>query len=106
MAGPQPSGFWDLVRSWADSAGLLRPLEDPSPGARPAVPESVCANCPICQAAATLEQVDPDALGEIADLARGVIAGMGSALASAAEQRISGQAVAVDDQDDDLVDPR
>lgn len=99
MSEPQGT-FWDSVRSWADSAGLLRPPESPDATVRPHVPESVCANCPICQGAATLEQLDTDALAELADLARGILTGMGSALASAAEQRIQGHAVSADESEE------
>ena len=98
MAEPLGS-IWDSVRSWADSVGLLRPPEGTDVGARPHVPEVVCANCPICQGAATLDQIDTEALAELAELARGVIAGMGSALASAAEQRIQGHTVSKDEHD-------
>jgi hypothetical protein len=92
--------LWDAVRSWADSVGLLRSSEGGDAAARPHVPESVCANCPICQGAATLDQVDTEALAEWAELARGVIAGMGSALASAAEQRIQGHSTHTDELGD------
>ncbi len=105
MAEPLGS-FWDSVRSWADSAGLLRPPQGDEAHARPAVPESVCANCPICQGAATLDQIDTDALAEWADLARGVLSGMGSALASAAEQRLQGHAKSPDELDEPRDDLR
>jgi hypothetical protein len=88
MDQPQFGSLWDTVRAWADSAGLLRP-QDPS-GQRPRVPQSVCDNCPICQSAATLEQVNPEVLAELGEVARSLVTGMGSALASAAEQRLSG----------------
>ncbi|HEX6886765.1 MAG TPA: hypothetical protein VF143_01565, partial [Candidatus Nanopelagicales bacterium] len=88
MDQPQFGSLWDTVRAWADSAGLLRP-QDPS-GQRPRVPQSVCDNCPICQSAATLEQVNPEVLAELGEVARSLVAGMGSALASAAEQRLGG----------------
>ena len=101
MAEPTGS-IWDAIRSWADSAGLLRPEDEGTTG-RPAVPEAVCAHCPICQGAATLDQIDTDALAEWADLARGVLSGMGSALASAAEQRIQGT-IADADETDPLAD--
>lgn len=90
MDQPTPSApFWDSVRAWADSMGLLLPQEegpDRDP-VRPRVPQSVCDSCPICQGAATLDQVNPDAIAELADVARSLIGGIGSALASAAEQR-------------------
>jgi hypothetical protein len=89
MDQPQFGSLWDTVRAWADSAGLLRP-QDPS-GQRPPVPQSVCDNCPICQSAATLDQVNPDVIAELSDVARGLLAGVGSALATAAEQRLGSQ---------------
>jgi hypothetical protein len=82
-----PGSFWDSVRAWADAAGLLLPA-DQQAGPRPTVPRSVCDNCPICQAAATLDQVDPQVIHELADLARGMLLGLGSALSSAADQRL------------------
>lgn len=85
-------GFWDTVRSWADSVGILSP-DAARPGEKPKVPEAVCANCPICQGAATVDQLDHDAIADYVDLARNVVLGLGSALASAAEQRIQGEAV-------------
>jgi len=98
MEQPQPSvPFWDAVRAWADAAGLLLPrpqadgdqADGDQAARRPAVPASVCENCPICQGAATLDQVDPRVITELAELARGVLGGIGSALASAAEQRLA-----------------
>jgi hypothetical protein len=94
MAEPLAS-FWDVVRAWADSVGLLRPPEDPT--VPPHVPDAVCASCPICQGAATLDQIDTEALAEWADLARGVVLGLGSALTSAAEQRLQGPAGSSDE---------
>jgi hypothetical protein len=93
MASTEGSSFWDAVRSWADEAGLLLPAgpEDPP---RPKVPQSVCDSCPICQAAATLDQVNPQALVDMAEVARSVITGLGSALASAADQRTYGGGMA------------
>jgi hypothetical protein len=89
----QPTGsFWDAIRTWADSVGLLLPeaeAEGAGP-ARPKVPQSVCDSCPICQGAATLDQVNPQVIADLADVARSILTGMGSALASAAEQRLSG----------------
>lgn len=85
-------GFWDTVRSWADSVGILSP-DAARPGEKPHVPEAVCANCPICQGAATVDQLDHDAIADYVDLARNVVLGLGSALASAAEQRIQGESV-------------
>lgn len=92
MDSPTPSvPFWDAVRAWADSAGFLLPQPEAPDGARekPTVPPSVCENCPICQGAATLDQVNPEVISELADVARTLIGGLGSALASAAEQRLS-----------------
>ncbi len=85
----RPIGFWDALRSWADSAGLLLPT--PEPAARPTVPQAVCDSCPICQAAATLDQVNPQVITDMTEMARDLIAGMGSALASAGAQRTAGQ---------------
>ena len=51
------------------------------------MPQAVCDSCPICQAAATLDQVNPQVLVDMTEVARSVITGLGSALASAAEQR-------------------
>lgn len=87
MSPSQPASPWDALRAWADAAGLLLPQDQPGAPARPQVPRSVCDNCPICQAAATLEQVNPQVLVDFAEMARAVVAGMGSALASAADQR-------------------
>lgn len=90
---PQPGTFWEAIRGWADSTGLLNPAADPAEGdaasgqARPHVPESVCAACPICQAAATLEQVNPQVLADLTAVVRSVLSGIGSALATAAEHR-------------------
>lgn len=89
MAAADGSSLWDAVRSWADSAGLLLPA-DPEAPARPTVPQSVCDSCPICQAAATFDQVNPQVLVEMTEVVRSVITGIGSALASAADQRILG----------------
>ena len=93
MPEEQAGSYWDAIRSWADSLGLLNPrdaqdggdAEDPP---RPKVPQAVCDNCPICQAAALLDQVDPQVVAELTEVARGLVAGLGSALASAAEQRM------------------
>jgi hypothetical protein len=85
---PGPGDLWDSVRAWADAAGLLLP-QDPEANARPKVPQAVCDNCPICQGAATLDQVNPDVVHELAELARTVMVGFGSALGSAAEQRLA-----------------
>jgi hypothetical protein len=88
MGTQQPGTFWDAVRSWADSVGLLLPAESAEGGPqRPVVPPEVCDNCPICQGAATLEQVNPQVLVELADVARSLLSGVGSALAAAADQR-------------------
>ena len=89
MASTEGGSFWDAVRSWADEAGLLLPT-DPLDPARPTVPQAVCDSCPICQAAATLEQVNPQVLVDMTEVARSVITGLGSALASAADQRTFG----------------
>ena len=92
MDSPTPSvPFWDAVRAWADSAGFLLPQPEAGDGEpeRPKVPPSVCENCPICQGAATLDQVNPEVISELAEVARTLIGGLGSALASAAEQRLS-----------------
>jgi hypothetical protein len=89
MAAPEGGSFWDAVRSWADEAGLLLPA-DPLDAGRPKVPQAVCDSCPICQAAATLDQVNPQAVVDITEVARSVITGLGSALASAADQRTFG----------------
>ena len=84
--------FWDAVRAWADDMGLLvPPQDDPTVAedapARPKVPQAVCDSCPICQGAATFEQVNPEILSELADLARSVVTGLASAMASASDQR-------------------
>ena len=50
----------------------------------------MCDSCPICQAAATLDQVNPQVLVDLTEVARSVITGLGSALASAADQRTFG----------------
>ncbi len=89
MAPAEGSTFWDAVRSWADEAGLLLPSDQQDPP-RPTVPQAVCDSCPICQAAATLEQVNPQVLVDLTEVARSVVTGLGSALASAAEQRTFG----------------
>lgn len=105
MASADGSSFWDAVRSWADEAGLLLPT-DPEDPPRPKVPQSVCDSCPICQAAATLEQVNPQVIVDMADVARSLIAGLGSALASATDQRTysggsADPAGSIDEWDDD-----
>ena len=104
MPSPQGSSFWDAVRSWADEAGLLLPADE-ADRPRPTVPQAVCDSCPICQAAATLDQVNPQVLVDITEVARSVITGLGSALASAADQRtVDGQAEGP--QDPDPQDPQ
>ncbi len=88
MASQGPGTFWDSVRAWADSAGITVAAaagEGPSPP--PSVPESVCANCPICQGAATLEQINPAIVEDLTSLAHSLLGGIGSALAVASEQR-------------------
>ena len=97
-ASGEPHSFWDAVRSWADSAGLLLPPDpekaaDTGPVAdvpRPKVPQAVCDSCPICQAAATLDQVNPRVVADLTEVARSVITGLTSALNSAADQRAQG----------------
>ena len=54
------------------------------------MPQAVCDSCPICQAAATLEQVNPQVLVDLGEVARSVIMGLGSALTSASDQRTFG----------------
>ena len=97
MEQPPGTSIWDAIRGWADAAGLLLPPDEAAgAAARPRVPASVCDNCPICQAAATLDQVNPEIFTELTDVARNLIGGLGSALAAATEQRLSdgtGQAV-------------
>lgn len=88
----EPSGgsFWDAIRGWADARGLMLPENSQqASSSRASVPASVCENCPICQSAATLDQLQPDVMDELTDLARTLIGGVGSALAAAAEQRMS-----------------
>jgi hypothetical protein len=89
MATDDGPSFWDAVRSWADDAGLLLPT-DPLDPPKPKVPQAVCDSCPICQAAATLEQVNPQVLVDLGEVARSVITGLGSALTSASDQRTFG----------------
>ncbi|MGB8021161.1 MAG: hypothetical protein WCF04_08040 [Candidatus Nanopelagicales bacterium] len=88
MVEPTLGSFWDAIRWWASSVGLLaskaKPGEVPP---RPPVPEGVCASCPICQAAATLEQVDPKVMSDLTIVARSVMSGLSAALADAAMQR-------------------
>lgn len=107
MTQQDPGSIWGAVRAWADAAGLFLPPEDPA-AARPKVPQSVCDNCPICQGAATLDQVNPQAVIELAEMARSILAGMGSALASAAEQRLAsataGHGDVVDAEDADTTE--
>lgn len=89
----QPAGtsIWDAIRGWADAAGLLLPPDETTGAAgRPRVPQSVCDNCPICQGAATLDQVNPEVFTELTEVARNLISGVGSALAAAADQRLTG----------------
>lgn len=87
-ADPRPN-LWDAVRSWADSAGLLLPTEPDEP-ARPRVPQDVCDSCPICQAAATVDQINPEAVSDLVEMARSVVTGLASAMASASDQRDHG----------------
>ncbi len=94
MEHPQAGAFWDAIRSWADSAGLLVPQPtqgDPPRPVRPPVPDSVCAACPICQAAATLDQVNPQLLADLTVVVRSVVEGLATALAAAADHRASAQ---------------
>ncbi len=86
MESNDSASFWDAVRAWADSAGLLLPTDADDPP-RPKVPQAVCDSCPICQAAATLDQVNPQVVADMTDVARSLMTGLGSALASASEQR-------------------
>jgi hypothetical protein len=89
MAQSGSGSIWDAIRSWADSAGLLLPTEEGT-GRKPRVPQSVCDNCPICQAAATLDEVNPAVVEDMLHMARNLMAGLGSALASASDQRGAG----------------
>lgn len=89
MPADPGSNLWDAVRSWADSAGLLLPTEPDEPG-RPRVPQDVCDSCPICQAAATVDQINPEAVSDLVEMARSVVTGLASAMASAADQRDHG----------------
>ena len=95
MTTPESAFFWAAVRSWADAAGLLLP-SDPDVQNRPVVPQSVCDSCPICQAAATLDQVNPQVIADVTEVARSVVLGLGSALSAAAENRsfVTGQGTA------------
>ena len=89
-----PSGepsFWDAVRSWADDAGLLLPQDPDEVPSKPKVPQAVCDSCPICQGAATLEQVNPELITDLAEMARSVVSGLASAMASASDQRDPGR---------------
>ncbi len=86
MAPSESASFWEAVRSWADSAGLLLPNDSEGP-VRPTVPQSVCDSCPICQAAATVDQVNPQVIADFTEVARSIVLGLGSALAAAAENR-------------------
>jgi hypothetical protein len=92
MDEPVGASIWDAIRGWADAAGLLLPQDEAVGGEppKPRVPQSVCDNCPICQGAATLDQVNPDVFSELTEVARALISGVGSALSAAAEQRLSG----------------
>lgn len=88
MVEPTLGSFWDAIRWWASSVGLLTSQTGPGEvPPRPPVPEGVCAGCPICQAAATLEQVDPKVMADLTLVARSVISGLSAALAEAAVQR-------------------
>ena len=89
MEPSAPASFWDAIRSWADAAGLLAP-QPLGPDGRPLaphVPEAVCAACPVCQAAATLDQLNPQVLADLGVVLRSVLDGLGAALAAAAVQR-------------------
>lgn len=91
MEPTPPASLWDAIRSWADSAGLLAP-QHLGPDGRPVpphVPEGVCAACPICQVAATVDQLNPQILADLTIVVRSVLDGMGAALAAAAMQRTS-----------------
>ena len=85
VARPDPASFWDGVWAWADSAGLLVPRDDDS--APREVPRHICDGCPICQGAAILDQVNPQLVAELTEVVRGLVIGVGSALAAAADQR-------------------
>ena len=108
MPEEQPGSYWDSIRSWADSLGLLTPREERADqeGAedlpRPKVPQAVCDNCPICQGAATVDAMNPLVLHELTEIARSLLAGVGSALGQAAETRIAlGRSRAVAESHDD-----
>lgn len=104
MASAQGSSFWDAVRAWADDAGLLLPPDEQQP-TRATVPQAVCDSCPICQAAATLDQVNPQVLVDLTEVARSLINGLGSALTSASDQRVHGWGSEHADAAGELVDP-
>jgi hypothetical protein len=104
MASAQGSSFWDAVRAWADDAGLLLPSDEQEP-TKPTVPQAVCDSCPICQAAATLEQVNPQVLVDLTEVARSLIGGLGSALASASDQRFHGGSTEEADAFGELLEP-
>ncbi len=99
MATSDSASFWEAVRSWADSAGLLLP-SDPDAQDRPVVPQSVCDSCPICQAAATLDQVNPQVLADVTEVARSLVLGLGSAIAAAADNRSFGTGQGADRGDE------
>ncbi len=105
MAQSESASFWEAVRSWADSMGLLVPNEPEGP-VRATVPQSVCDSCPICQAAATLDQVNPQVIADVTEVARSIVLGLGSALAAAAENRgfVTGEQAAHTDDHADQAD--
>ena len=53
--------------------------------------KTFCDSCPICQGAATLEQVNPELITDLAEMARSVVSGLASAMASASDQRDPGR---------------
>lgn len=88
MAQAQQPNLWDAVRSWAGAAGMLLPPTEAGPVPRE-VPRDVCDSCPVCQAAATADQVNAQAVAELAEMARGFVAGLVSAMGQASQQRTS-----------------
>ena len=87
MSPSSEPSFWDAVRAWADDAGLLLPQDLDEVPSKPKVPQAVCDSCPICQGAATLDQVNPELFTDLAEMARSVVSGLASAMASASDHR-------------------